>query len=136
MRHFILAVKKTFWSRRFLYYSIFGTVATLNVAIFSKLLSFIFHGVFASVLGYWIANVISYFLNSYFTFKDKTSFYGYLRYAITYVPNYIIYQFGSVITLSVFHWDPFFGTVVAAIAGVPITFVMLKVFAFNSKFKR
>ncbi len=138
LKELLLKIKQTFFSKKFLSYSIIGTISTLNVAILSTILSLIIGGTgtIASALGYLSANIISYFMNSFFTFHKKFSFYGYLRFAVTYVPNYIIYQLVSIITLNTFEWPPFFAIVIAAIAGVPLTFIIMKVFTFNSKFKK
>lgn len=129
--------KDTFFTKRFLYYSIIGTFATFNVAIFTQLFSYLVgDNAFAFPLGYYAANLISYFLNCYFTYKKKVSLFGYLRFALTYVPNYIISQLVSVIAIHTWHLPVFIASAIAAIVGVPITFIILKVFAFNSKFKQ
>ena len=135
LKKFLLKLKRTFWSQKFLFYSIIGTIATLNVAIFSTLFSRFIHGTAASALGYFAANILSYFMNSFFTFNKKISFFGYTRFAVTYVPNYIIYQLVSIITINAFHWPQFYATVIAAIAGVPLTFIIMKVFTFNRRYK-
>ena len=138
LKELLLKIKRTFVSKKFLSYSIIGTIATLNVAILSTIFSIIIGGTgtVASALGYIAANIISYFMNSFFTFHKKVSFYGYFRFALTYVPNYIIYQLVSIITLHTFEWPPFYATVIAALAGVPLTFIIMKVFTFNNKYKK
>ena len=138
LKELFLKLKRTFLSKKFLYYSVIGTIATLNVAILSTIFSAIIGGTgtIASALGYIGANIISYLMNSFFTFHKKITFAGYLRFALTYVPNYIIYQLVSIITLNAFDWPPFYATVIAALAGVPLTFIIMKVFTFNSKFKK
>lgn len=137
MKKFLQRVKRVFLSKKFLSYSIIGTIATLNVALFSTLFDLIIPGTgtVASALGYICANIISYFMNAFFTFHKKFSFMGYLRFAVTYVPNYIIYQLVSIIALHTFEWHPFFATVIAALVGVPLTFIIMKVFTFNNKYK-
>lgn len=138
MKELLLKIKHIFVSKKFLSYSVIGTISTLNVAILSTIFSMIIGGTgtVASALGYVAANIISYFMNSFFTFHKKFSFYGYLRFAVTYIPNYIIYQLVSIITLNAFNWPPFYATVIAALAGVPLTFIIMKVFTFNNKFKK
>ncbi len=138
MKSFLQRVKHVFLSKKFLSYSVIGTIATLNVALLSTLFAIIIGGTgtLASALGYVAANIISYFMNSFFTFHKKFSFFGYFRFAVTYIPNYIIYQLVSIIALHTFNWPPFYATVIAAIVGVPLTFIIMKVFTFNNKFKK
>lgn len=130
------SIKKNFFTKRFLYYSVIGCIATLNVAVFSKLYSLIIHDNISSALGYITANIISYFMNAKYTFRKRATLFGYFRFAITYVPNYIIYQLVSIIIINTWHWDPFFATIIASICGVPLTFIIMKIFTFNNRFKR
>ena len=84
--------------------------------------------------GYVTANVVSYLLNSFITFKERLNFVRYLKYFISYIPNFVIQ------TVIVFAFANLFPTlnsiwayIAAAIIGVPVTFIIMKVFTFANK---
>ena len=126
-------LKKLFFSRSFLLYSLIGTVNTLNTAALSGLLSFLLEDNVSSYLGYILSLSIGYFLNAKFNFKRKIALRQYLRFMASYVPNFLIYTVISTIAISVFDWTPFFSAVLAAVLGVPATFVLMKFFAFSGE---
>ena len=82
--------------------------------------------------GYVTANIVSYILNSLATFKERLSFTRFVKYFVSYIPNFIIQ------TIIVFAYDALFPAspsifayFLAAIIGVPVTFIIMKVFTFK-----
>ena len=59
----------------------------------------------------------------------------YLRFLISYIPNLIIYTLVSFITINLWQLDQFWATVLATAAGGPITFVIIKIYAFGNRIK-
>ncbi len=131
-----------FASPEFLMFLFIGIVNTFNGILFSWLYSLIINALFgerplnaniAFVIGYITSMVISYILNSKLTFKEKLSFVKYVKFFISYMPNFIIQN----IMVAVFHnWIgipelPVYA--LAAVIGVPVTFVIMKLFAFRKK---
>lgn len=130
-------IVRIFLSKNFLLYSLIGTINTVNTAAFSGLLSFLLEDNIASYLGFILSLSCGYLLNARFNFHHKISFIEYLRFMSSYIPNFLIYIAISTIAISVWEWPPFWATVLAAVAGVPVTFALMKFYAFgNAKYKR
>ena len=112
-----------------------GVACTLANIVFSAIYRmFIPDTTLAFLPGYVTANVVSYLLNSFITFKERLNFVRYLKYFISYIPNFVIQ------TVIVFAFANLFPTlnsiwayIAAAIIGVPVTFIIMKVFTFANK---
>ena len=125
---------KMFFTREFLAFLIVGVINTLSNVIFSTIYSlFIPDTTLAFFPGYITSNVVSYLLNSFLTFKERLSFVRFVKFFISYIPNFIIQ------TVIVWLFDRFVGGspiiayAIAAVIGVPVTFVFMKIFAFRKK---
>ena len=115
-------------------YCSFGVVNTLNDAIFSWMYhNFGFQKNFAAVLGYYTAFTIAFFLHSKFTFKSKISFQRYFKFFVSYIPNFTIFFLSTFLTLDAMGLSQFWGTVLASMIGGPVTFVIMKIYAFRGK---
>ena len=79
---------------------------------------------------------INYILHSIIVFKSRLKLRKYLRFLISYIPNLIIYTLVSFITINLWKMDQFWATVLATAAGGPITFVIIKLYAFGNKIKK
>ena len=73
------------------------------------------------------------FLNSYVIFKRPPSLKRYIRFLIAYVPYFTIGFLVTFITMNTLHLSQFTATVLAAVAGGPITFIVMRVYAFGRK---
>lgn len=125
---------KMFFSREFLMFLIIGGINTVNGIIFAWLYSlFITNANIAFVVGYISAMVISYILNSKLTFKENLSFAKYVKFFISYMPNFIIQNLMVAIFYNMLHLPKLLVFALAAIIGVPVTFVFMKIFAFRKK---
>lgn len=142
--------KKTFLSTEFLMFLIIGVINTFAGSLFAILyrsfipdnaitflpdsISRILNDLIAFVPGYITANVLSYFLNSICTFHDyKFGVVKYLKFLLSSLPNLIIQTVMVAIFSGVFRWPSLIVYLMAAIIGVPITFVCVKLFAFGKK---
>lgn len=110
-----------------------GVVNTANTAIFSHLFNMFLNKNLSGSFGYAVALVIGYFLNCLLVFKANPDFLNFLKYAISYIPNFLIYTVISLIAINLFGLETIIATALAAVIGVPVTFVILKIFAFNKK---
>ena len=125
---------KTFFSKEFLGFLCIGVINTINGILFSMLYSCLIDNINISFnLGYITALTISYLLNGCFVFKDKLSIKGFLKFAVSYIPNYLVQNvcvavFGNIIMLP----DILVYTL-SAVIGVPVTFILLKFFAFKKR---
>ena len=130
----LLKLKRTFLTKKFIIFSLVGVINTVNDAIFSS----IFHRLglqdnVAAVVGYLVALTIAFFLNCRFIFNSSPSFSKYIKFCISYVPNFIIYFLVTFITINTMGVPQFWGTILAAVVGGPVTFVIMKVFTFSNK---
>ena len=123
----------TFFSMQFVKFVIVGILCTMFNVIFSwGYRMFIPSTTLAFLPGYVTANIVSYILNSLATFKERLSFTRFVKYFVSYIPNFIIQ------TIIVFAYDALFPAspsifayILAAIIGVPVTFIIMKVFTFK-----
>lgn len=133
MRKLLIGLKQTFLNKKFIGYCLIGIINTFNTAFFSWLAHFKVQENIAAYIGYFISLTINYILNSIIVFKNRLNFRRYLRFLLSYVPNFIIYTLVSLLTINVMQINQFWATVLATAAGAPITFVIIKLFAFGSK---
>ena len=126
-------LKNIFFTKEFFTFLIVGGINTINGIIFSYVYS-LFLGVNVSfVLGYVTAMTISYLLNSTLVFKEDMGIVKYIKFCISYIPNFIIQNIFVLIFYNILHWNKLIVFALAAIVGVPVTFIIMKFFAFNKK---
>lgn len=123
--------KKLFVSKEFLNFIIIGVINAFNGVLFAALISLFLHANAAFIIGYLISLTISYFLNSAITFRESLHWRKYIKFCLSYIPNFIIQN----IVVLIFHnwlgWHKIIAFIIAAAIGVPITFILMKVFAFR-----
>ena len=124
-------IKKIFLNKEFIFFIIIGLINTFNGVIFSFIYSSLFNENLAFVLGYISGLAISYILNSYITFKEKLSFTKFIKFGISYIPNFIIQNIVVIITFNILGLHKLIAYCLAAIIGIPVTFILLKIFAFR-----
>lgn len=123
---------KTFFSVKFLGFCLIGIINTLNSAFFSWLTHLFLQENLAAVCGYIISLTINYVLNSTLIFKKKLSLRSLFRFTLSYIPNFIIYFLITFLTINTLNFSQFIGTVIAAMAGGPVTFIIIKLYAFKN----
>ena len=119
-----------------LIFLVIGAVNSLNNWIISGLLALIIDSRSAFGLGYLAALIIGYFLNARFTFKKKTSKESLGKYMLSYLPNYLIQQLSVYLIVTLLEWHHLIAYVISAVIGIPLTFILLKFFAFAKGEKR
>lgn len=126
-------LKNIFFTKEFFTFLIVGGINTINGIVFSYVYS-LFLGVNVSfVLGYVTAMTISYLLNSTLVFKEDMGVIKYIKFCISYIPNFIIQNIFVLVFYNMLHWNKLIVFALAAIVGVPVTFIIMKFFAFNKK---
>ena len=135
MRKLLTELKQTFFNKKFIGYCLIGIINTFNTAFFSWLAHFKVQENIAAYIGYFISLTINYILNSIIVLKNRLNFRRYFRFLLSYVPNFVIYTLVSLLTINVMQINQFWATVLATAAGAPITFVIIKLFAFGSRIK-
>lgn len=133
MNRFVQSFKKMFFSREFLSFVIIGIINTFNGVVFSYIYSNFLNENLAFIFGYISGLIISYILNSKITFKEELKLIKFVRFAISYIPNFIIQNMVVVLVFNIMGWHKLIAYGLAAAIGVPVTFVLIKLFAFNKK---
>ncbi len=131
----IESFKKTFINKRFIEFCILGVINTLNDAFFSWVYHFVVQENIAAMLGYATALTIAFFISSRFIFNRKPRLERFIKFVISYIPNFIIFSLVTFVTINTWDLPQFWGTVLAAMAGGPITYFIIKVYAFGRKEK-
>lgn len=127
-------ISHMFLTPQFLMFLIVGVINTLSNILFSTIYSLFIHNTTAAFFpGYITSNIVAYLLNSKLTFKERLGFVRFVKFFISYIPNFIIQ------TVIVYLYDlliqgpSVIAYAIAAIIGVPVTFVIMKLFAFRKK---
>lgn len=115
--------------KEFLLFVVVGIVNTFNGVVFAFLFSLILNSTIAFILGYGCSLVISYILNSIFVFKHSLSIIKFVKFCVSYIPNFLIQFIMVLVFLHYFHLNEVIVYAMAAALGVPITFLMVKFFA-------
>jgi len=126
-------VKTHFLKKEFAWFIVIGSVNTFNGTVVAYAYSVFLQANLAFILGYKTALVIAYFLNSSFVFYCKPEFVGLMKFALSYVPNFIIQNILVLVLYNGLQWNRLLVFTLAATIGIPLTFVILKVFVFRKK---
>lgn len=127
-------VKKMFFNREFLLFLLVGVLNTFNGTVFSYLYSFVLVDVQISfTFGYVTSLCVAYCLNSFFVFHQRLQLMKFVRFAISYLPNFLIQSICVYFFYQTLHWPKLITYGLAAVIGIPITFVFMKIFAFQKK---
>ncbi|MGI5971581.1 MAG: HAD-IB family phosphatase [Oscillospiraceae bacterium] len=126
-------VKDIFFSAEFLRFIIVGCINTFNGILFSWILSLFLQPNIAFAAGYCLSLTISYLLNSFITFREKLSIKKYLKFWVGYIPNFIIQNIVVGLVYNLLKWPKLIAYAAAAIIGVPVTFLCMKLLRFGKK---
>lgn len=126
-------LKQIFASREFVTFLCIGLVNTGNGMLFPAILSSFLQANIAYVLSYIPSLGIAYLLNSKFTFRRKPNWESLFRFYLSYIPNFVIQNTVFAIVFNVCHASKFLGIVLASIIGIPVTFLLLKFYAFRDR---
>lgn len=128
-------IKQLFFNKQFIIFIVIGGVNTISSAIFSSFYSVLLGDVEAFIPGYVTGILVSYMLNTLFTFKDQFELKKLIKFAMSTIPNFLI-QFVTVyVGVNLLHINNIICYGIAAIIGVPITFAILKLFVYRNKAK-
>lgn len=132
MDNFIEKFRNTFFTKQFIIFVLIGIVNTFNGTVFSYIFSSFLSANIAFIPGYISGLLISYILNSFITFKEKLSLKKLTKFTISSMPNFFI-QYIVVIICTTIGLHKLFAYMLAAIIGVPVTFILMKFFTFRNK---
>lgn len=124
---------KMIFSREFISFGFIGVINTVNNVLFSYCYSLFADVNLSFAAGYASSLVISYFLNTFITFREKPGFVKFLKFASSYIPNFIIQNVILFVIYNLLGLDKLIAYILAGIIGVPVTFVMMRLFVFGKK---
>lgn len=129
---FFKQAKKHFFSREFLLFLIIGCINTFNCSFLATLFSwFLPDANIAFNFGYITSLGAAYAMNCKFIFHQPLQLQAFIKFAISYLPNYLVQNIIVFIFYNHFHLPALLTYLAAAIIGVPITFLLVKIFAFK-----
>jgi putative flippase GtrA len=111
---------------------IVGVINTGSNVVFSAIYRlFIPNTTLAFFPGYITSNVVSYILNSKLTFKERLGFVRFLKFFVSYLPNFFIQTIIVWLFDTFIHGPSIIAYALAAVIGVPVTFLFMKIFTFK-----
>lgn len=125
-------IRHHFFTKEFFLFLVVGCINTFNGTFLAWLFRHIIpDSNIAFNCGYIVANTIAYVLNSKFIFPEPLSLQRLMKFAVSYIPNYVIQ---NIIVLIFYNWlgyPDIVSYLIAAVLGVPVTFLFVKIFAFG-----
>ena len=128
-------IKNTFFTKKFLTFVFCGGMGTLANMLISTLCSLKINATVAYVCGYFGSSFVTYTLNSKLTFHEKLSLQRYIRFVISYIPNFLILFSFVAVFINILHWNNIIVYGLAALFGLPLTYVIVRVVAFAKRKK-
>jgi putative flippase GtrA len=127
---FIEKVKGTYFTKDFMLFVFCGGMGTLTNFIFSLIISMMLNPSVSYVLGYGISLFVAYSLNAKLIFHHRISHIGFIKFIVSYIPNFLILFTFVLIFLNLLEWNKVIVYALAGLLGLPITFLLVKIFAF------
>ena len=127
-------LRRHFWSRSFLIFLLIGGINTFDCTILASFLIWTgIDGNLAFNIGYITSNIIAYWLNSIFLFPEPLRLARYGRFFLSYIPNYLIQNIIVFMVYNLLGLPSVVSFLLAAIIGLPVTFLLVKLFAFQRR---
>ena len=98
----------------------------------SLLRAFAMHSRLNFIIGYAVSIVTSFFMNCKITFKQKPTWRKFVRFPISYIPNFI-FQYVMVFIFTSLHLNQTAAYICAALIGTPLTFAAMKLIVFGRR---
>lgn len=133
MPAFLKTARRHFFTREFLLFLAVGCLNTFNGSFLASIFELLVDTNLAFNLGYILANLIAYALNSRLIFHKPLALDKCLKFAISYIPNYLIQNVIVFIFYNQLGFPSLAAFILAAVLGVPVTFLAVKLFAFGRK---
>ncbi|MGI6329232.1 MAG: HAD-IB family phosphatase [Bacilli bacterium] len=119
-----------FLNRDFLLFIFCGGIGTLSNFVISLMISFFINPTMAYVIGYSLSIFITYYLNIKLIFNKQFNSKELIKFIISYIPNFLILFSFVAIFLNIFNWSKIIVYALAGLLGLPITYILVKLFAF------
>lgn len=124
--------KHHFLTKEFFLFLVIGCINTFNGTFLAWLCAFLSpYNNLNFNIGYILSNLCAYWMNSRFIFHEPLSVNRYVKFFVSYIPNYIIQNIIVLIFCNMLDFPPVVSYLIAAVLGIPVTFLMVKIFAFG-----
>lgn len=127
--------KQTLWqlfvNKQFLKFIVIGGINTLSGTGLSLLFMLFMQANAAFIIGYVLSLTLAYFLNTLFVFQQPQNLRKYLKFCLSYVPNFLINNTIIIVLYNIMDLNKYIAIVCAAAIGIPVTFLCVKLFAFG-----
>lgn len=135
----LMNIINKFLTAEFVKFVVIGVINTLSTAVIATVLDKIASVLNISeqilvktnitfIVGYILSMIISFFLNTYFTFNEKPTLKKALKFPVSYIPNFIV-QYIVVHLLG----NGTLSYIIAAVIGIPVTFLTMRIFVYRKK---
>jgi putative flippase GtrA len=126
-------IKGTYFTKDFILFVFCGGMGTLTNFIFSLIISIMLNPSVSYIFGYVISLFVAYSLNAKLIFHRKLACKSFIKFILSYIPNFLILFSFVLIFLNMLHWNKVIVYALAGVLGLPVTFVLVKIFAFNKR---
>jgi putative flippase GtrA len=127
---FFEKIKKTYFTKEFILFVFCGGMGTLTNFIISAVISMILNPSVSYIFGYVISLFVAYSLNAKLIFHRKITCMGFIKFVLSYVPNFLILFSFVLVFLNLLHWNKIIVYALAGLLGLPITFLLVKIMVF------
>ncbi len=127
-------VKALFVTKEFLIFIFCGGMGTLSNFVFSLMISIKLDPTISYVFGYVLSLFVAYLCNSYLIFKEQLSVEKYLKFVISYIPNFLILFVFVYVFLNILGWGKIIVYALAGLLGLPITYMFVKIYTFSNDY--
>lgn len=134
---------RRFLTVQFVLFVTVGVINTFNTAVIATVLDAVKNRFFVGaeyierynitfVTGYVLSMIISFFLNTYITFREKPTWKKFIKFPLSYIPNFLI-QYVCVALFASLGLNNTIAYMIAALIGIPVTFMTMKILVYKSK---
>ena len=130
--HLLKKLQQHFFTREFLFFLVIGCINTFNCSLIAAFFTYWLPDANAAFnIGYLLSLTFAYYLNSKLVFKQELNKAQYLRFCLSYLPNFLVQNLIVLLFYNMLAFPPIISYLFAAIIGVPVTFLLVKIFAFR-----
>lgn len=122
-----------FRKKEFMLFVFCGGIGTIVNFLVSLYFSTVLNPTISYLVGYSASLFVTYGLNARLIFNEYYRVKDFIKFVLSYIPNFLILFTFVATLLNVFDWNKVFVYAIAGILGIPVTFVLVKVFAFGRK---
>ncbi len=132
MKDFFIKAVKAFLNRNFILFCLLGFINTFNTSVISLLSNLLIEQEnISAVIGYILSLQGAYLLSCRYIFEEKPTFNKYKRFLISYIPSFVVYVLVHAGAFSALGLNQFWATFVAVMLSGPLTFFIIKAYAFG-----